>query len=290
MAGNRTIFDSDPHPAALLDELYFQVERGFLGVPLGQVAAHTTHRYTACYGALCVAHLLTELGAIEAVTSVTADRAAYQDKRTTREFPSAHAIPCDLLVTLPAQPEAVHLYDLLRNPLNQTWVQKNIFGQTDRVHRLVNVADQSCELATQGMTFLLAQSCEQVIRECLQSRISTQVNAPAPTLVADHFYSVLVPGFIATAERCLRRMESNLTRYELTEMRRDHLLDRFGKFFADQPADTRKTSSNPEARAAAKISLCQILRTYADSRLVDNAALKDITAKIGALRLNEKVR
>jgi hypothetical protein len=285
---DRDILDTDPDPAALLDELYFEVERGFLGVPLGQVAAHASRRYTACYGVLCLARLLTQLGAIDAVTSVRTGGAEVQDKQTTHEFPSAHAVPCDLVVMMPLRPAGVNLYDLLRNRFNRMWVRRNVFGQTDRVHRLVNVADAAVERGSQGIAAALARSCEQVIRATLQARLITRGGTPPPaTSVMHHFTTVLVPDFTAAARNCRQRLESRLTEYEMTEMMRGHLVDRFGNYVAPQPTDTRLSSPSRDARAAARISLLRIFETYADENLVDRESLESIEAKVGALRQNE---
>jgi hypothetical protein len=287
----RTIFDHDPDPVRLLDELYFEVERGFRGLPLGAVASHARRRYTACYGVLCLAQLLTERGVIDAAPTLEVRGALFQDKRTSVEFPAAHILPCDLALILPGRPAAgVHFYDLLRNPLNQTWVRLNVFGQTDRVHRLVNVADRSCEAGTDGMAAVFAATCEEVIRRGLQAASVTRPGSqPLRGSVSALFSSMLLPGFVDAATTRLRAMERGMTPFERMESTRGHLLDRFGRSAAPQPTDTRLGSPAHDARAAAKISLCQILRTYADGSLIDWAALNNIENQIGALGLNEKI-
>jgi hypothetical protein len=287
---HRTIFDHDPDPARLLDELYFRVERGYLGLPLGQVATHATKRYTACYGALCLAQMLVELGVIESVPTLEVRGALYQDKRTSTEFPAAHALPCELAVVLPGRPPAgVPLHGLLRSPFTQTWVRRNIYGQTDRVHRLVNVADSSCEAGEDGMAAVLAEACEEVLRSGLQDRVVSRFGAPPLTRsVTGIFNTIVVEGFTGVAQQRFHDLQSELTDYEMSEMIRGHLLDRFGNFVAPQPTDTRKTSPDAAARAAAKITLCRVFRTYADPNLVDPAALDDMKGKIDALRMAER--
>jgi len=286
----RTIFDRDPDPARLLDELYFQVERGYLGLPLGQVATHATKRYTACYGALCLAQTLVELGSIESLPNVEVRGALYQDKRTSTEFPAAHALPCELSVFLPGRRgRGVPLHTLLRNPFNQTWVQRNVYGQTDRVHRLVNVADRSCESGDDGMAAVLAEACEEVISNGLQDRVVSRYGAPPlPQSVLTIFNEIVVPGFTAVADQRLQDLQREMTDYEMGEMTRGHLFDRFGNYIEPQPTDTRKTSPHAAARAAAKITLCQVFRTYSDAGLVDATALGDMADKIGALRITEQ--
>ena len=287
----RTIYHHNPDPVQLLDELYFQVERGFYDLPLGDVAGHARRRYTACYGVLCLAQWLAERGVIGAVPTLEVRGARFQDKRTSVEFPAAHLLPCDLAVILPGQPATgVRLYDLLHNPLNQTWVRLNIFGQTDRVHRLVNVADRSCEAGADGMAVVFVEACEEVVRNSLQARSITRAGIhPLRTPVSTQFNGILLPGFVDVARARLQAMERSLTPFERMESRRGHLLDRFGRSAAPQPTDTRLSSSSDQARTAAKISLCQILRIYADESRLDRAALRHIEGQIDALRLNETV-
>jgi hypothetical protein len=286
----RVIFDQDPNPAHLLDELYFEVERGYLGVPLGQVATHATKRFTACYGALCLAQILVELGSIASVPTLEVRGALYQDKQTSTEFPAAHALPCELSLFLPGgRAGGVPLHGLLRNPFNQTWVQRNVFGQTDRVHRLVNVADRSCEAGEDGMAAVLAEACEEVIRNGLEDRVVSRFGAPPlPRPLLTIFNQIVVAGFTAVADQRLHDLERELTDYEMSEMMRGHLVNRFGNYVAPQPTDTRKTSPHQAARAAARIILCQVFRTYSDPGLVDVAALNEIEDKVGALRINEQ--
>src|SRR4249919_3593789 len=76
---------------------------------------------------------------------------------------------------------------------------------------------------------------------------------------------------------------------ERAEGRRGHLVDQFGRSVAPQPTDTRLSSPSDEARSAAMICLCQILRIYTDEKLIDPHALSHVEGQIGALRFNETV-
>jgi hypothetical protein len=77
--------------------------------------------------ALCLARMLTELGRIDVAVPLDVVGAQWQDKQTSTEFPAAHTIPCDLELALPGHPPpGLHLYNLLRDPLNRTWVQRHI--------------------------------------------------------------------------------------------------------------------------------------------------------------------
>jgi hypothetical protein len=289
----RTIFDHTPNPVELFDELYFHGERDFLGLPLGDVAGHVRRRYTACYGALCLARMLTDIGRIDEATTINVVGAHFQDKRTSTEFPAAHVIPCDLLLTLPGHPlPGVHLYELLRNPFNQTWVKLHIFGQTDRVHRLVNVADRSCEADTDGMALAFASACENVITSGLAARrLSGSRSAPpisAPVLF--QLETEIMPRFTAVASARLRALEHDLTPSERIELTREHTLDRFGKPAVERSIDTRLGSPDAQARAAARIALHQVLAIYTDATLVDRSELMAISGQVQALRINETER
>jgi hypothetical protein len=289
----RTIYDHDPDPARLLDELYFRVERGVHGLPLGNVSGHAQRRYTACYGVLCLVEWLVERGLISPASRLEARGARFQDKQTSVEFPAAHVLPCDLAVSQPAQPRpAVHLYDLLQNPFNRTFVRLNIFGRTDRAHRLVNVADRSCEAGTDGMAAVFVEACEEVVQLSLRAGSITRSGTHLRRKAAlTQFNTILVPGFANAARVRLRAMEKSRSRLELERMesRRGDLVDRFGRSAAPQPTDTRLSSSSDEARIAATISLCQILRIYTDESLVDPHALARVEGQIGALSFNETV-
>ena len=311
---HRIIFDHDPHPLRLFDELYFQGVQDFKGLPLGDIAGHAQRRYTACFGALGLARMLTDLRRIDAAIPVEVVGARFQDKRSSREFPAAHHIPCDLALGLPGHaPPGVLLHDLFQEPFSKTWARREIFGRTHRVHRLVNVADRSCEAGPDGMAIVFARACEEVIREGLRANevlpararslgagsprtlpysdpataVRSRGAAQTALAVQSHFDTILLPGFVIAARQRLQLLEEDLTDYEHREMTRGHPVDRFGKPLVPRPADTRLHSPDAEARAAAKITLRQILQTYADPTIVDRQALNRIAAQIDALRFNE---
>jgi hypothetical protein len=58
---NRTIFDQDPDPVRLFEELYEGGVRDYKGLPLGDVAGHAARRFTVCYGAMCLIRVLALL-------------------------------------------------------------------------------------------------------------------------------------------------------------------------------------------------------------------------------------
>ena len=289
---HRVIFDGDPDPVRLFDELYFQGARDPQGLPLGDVAGHARRRYTACYGALCLTRMLVDISRIDAPAGLMVTGARFQDKQTSREFPAAHAIPCDLRLALPGHPPpGVRLYDLLRDPFNRTWTRREIFGQTDRVHRLANLADRRCEAGADGMAMALAAACDAAIRDGLRAKVVSPAGARGATVaasVASLFETSLAPAFIAAARARLGALETEFTDHERGQLARAPIVDRFGRPIMARPVDTRIGSPDAEARAAARIAMRQILQIYADPDCVDRAALGAIAGKIDALRLNEQ--
>jgi hypothetical protein len=235
-----------------------------------------------------LARMLVNIGRIRTPASLMVTGARFQDKKTSQEFPAAHAIPCDLLLDLPGQGiTGVRLYDLLRDPFSRTWVRLEIFGQTDRVHRLTNIADRRCEEG--GMISAFAAACDTAILDGLRAATLAAAgarSAPVSASVAGLFERTLVPAFIATA--ALAELETEFTVEEREHVATAPLLDRFGKPIAARPTDTRLGSPDAEARAKARSAIRQVLQTYADPGLVDRAALSAIAGKIDALRLNER--
>lgn len=287
---HRIIFDRAPDRSGLFDELYFRGARDPFGLPLGDVAGHASRRYTACYGALCVAHLLVELGRIEGPVDATVTGALYQDKQTSEEFPAAHVLPCDLMLSLPGHPApGVRLSDLLRDPFSRAWAQRHIFGRTDRVHRLTNVVDRRCEAGDDGMAMMLAALCDDVIREALRRRIAAPGTAgPAPqATVIGLFETRLAPAFQWVARNRLDRVDAEFTALERAELTPAPLLNRFGAPFTARPTDTRIGSPSAAARAAVRVAMRQILEVYMDPGCVDHTALSAMALAVSALRTNE---
>ncbi len=216
--------------------------------------------------------MLVDIGRIDATMTVDVVGAHFQDKRTSVEFPAAHVLPCDLLLAIPGRPPpSVHLYDLLRNPFNQIWVKLHIFGKTDRVRRLVNIADRSCEAGTDGMALVFASACENVIRDGLAACRLTEnrtTASPGSATVLPQLETFIRPRFTAAALARLRDLENDLTPFERTELTRGHTLNRFGKPAVERPLDTRLGSADAEVRAAARIALHQVLTIYTDATLV----------------------
>jgi hypothetical protein len=264
----RYIFDENPDPVVLLDELFHGSSRDYKGLPLGNVGNHYRDRLEISYFVLCLFGVVRDFGRFPTPIQVAPVKAAYQDKQTTSEFPAAHRLPCDLQLT-----PGSAVYDCFQNPFSRTWIQRNVFGRTDRVHRYTNICDSACERGPQGMAHVLAAACQDIAN-----------SARTPALV---FASTLVPGYANAVQIALTRMDGTLTPLEREELNRKHPVDRFGGPLTPRPTDIRLTSPNAEARAAAKVSVIQVLREYADAGQPPREKLAHAAGQADAMRHNE---
>ena len=271
-AMSRYIFDNDPDPVELFDELFRGGARDYKNLPLGNVEEHHRERMVLSYLVLCLFGLVRDLGRFNPPVRVLPIGAEFQDKQTTSEFPAAHLLPCDLNIIQPGSPDG-GIYDLLRNPFSRIWVQREVFGRTDRVHHFTNVADRDCERSRIGMRNVLARACQEV------------ANSTRPPL--NVFHAELVTGYRDAAEQALERRESKLSALERLERTRGHPVDAFGSPLVPRSTDIRLTSPDAEARMAAKLSVIQVLATYAAAPPPARQELADAAGKVEALRFNE---
>ena len=286
---NRYIFDQDPDPNRLFDELYQRGTRDYKGLPLGDVAGHATRRFAVCFAVMGLIRMLALLDRIPPGASFFATGASDQDKQVTGDFQAAHLVPRELRLEAPgAAVDGAPLHELLRNPFNRMWVRREIFAQTERVHRLVNAADSSCERGPDGMARALVRVCNKVLVDAQRdgSPVDARRAAPPLTSISHWFDADLVPSFLGVARARLEALDGRLTAYERAELNRPHPVYLNGRPLVARPTDTRLTSTDPEARAAARIAFRQVLEAYARAA-VDRAALAAMTVKIEALRFNE---
>ena len=268
----RQIFDRNPDPADLLDELYRDGVRDFKGLPLGNVTEHAQDRLIVSYQVLCLFAVARDLGLLPGPVVVEPTGSAVQDRQTSGEFQAAHVLPSDLMVT-PAAGSAARLHHFFRDPFSRVWMQRNVFGRTDRVHRLTNLADSYCEAA--GMRRTIADACAAVVN-----------NRLSPMRV---FENTLAPGYAAAARTALQENLRSVAPADGPEFVRQPLLDRFGKAAIPRPTDTRVGSPNAEARLAARRTLNQVLEIYAGLATAPRHLMVVAAGQVDALRGNEVI-
>lgn len=270
---NRTIFDSAPDPVALLEEYFRATDRDFKGLPLGQVGAHARARWAVSYAVLHLVRLLDGLGRIGAGATFRCGGAEMQDKSAFGDTEAAHALPGHITVRGPAG-TLVPLYDLLRNPFNRTWVQRNLFGLTHRVHWLVNQADSNSENGPIGMKWVLARACERVAQP-----------GGSPDLA---FEQVLVPGYLRAAQSALTNSEGKVTATQRAAASGPNLVNQFGSPLTPRPPDTALRGVGAAEAGANRATLAQVLNDYCDRRYIDRELMAAFAGKIAALRHNEQ--
>lgn len=278
----RRIFDRDPHLGRLLDELHYQGDRDAGGLPLGNVRRHAENRLVASYMTLNLVEVARDLGYLRLPVGIMPTGAVPQDKRSPnfgnpREFQAAHALPRDLNFRDGSALRKLYAYFL--NSFNRTWMERNVFGWTDRIHHLANSADERCTTRAHGMGEVLAQACGQVAND-----------GASPT---EAYTQTLTRGYVNAALGALADELGSLTGAERelptdAEAGRAYLLDQHGKPLTPRPEDFRVGSPDPEARAANRIARIQVLHTYAATTQCDEGKLEDAQGKAEALRHNEE--
>lgn len=265
----RLIYDASPDRVALFEELFEACERDQGGEPLGDVTGHAVRRFTLSYMVLCLCRLLRDLGRIDAQTQFTPAGARHQDKKASGYTQAAHVLPCDIRVEQPGGGSG-GLYDLLQNGFNRTWVQRNVFAETDRVHRLTNLADRYCESG--GMIAGLVDGCRSLAAD----------DAPLDFV----FWHRLTPAYQEAARRAEDEIGASLSEFDRAEGRAAALRDHLGRPLLSRPSDVRIGSPDAQARAANRAAVLQVLRLYRMAE-PDRTALHAAAGQIEALRHNE---
>lgn len=277
----RRIFDRDPHLGNLFDELHYQGARDAGGLPLGNIRRHAENRLVASYMVLNLVEVARDLAYLRRPVTITPVGAVPQDKRSPnfglpREFQAAHALPRDL--NFRNGSASSKLYACFRNPFNRSWMERNLFGWTDRIHHLANSADERCTTRVNGMGDVLARACAEVANDGADPD-----DAYADTLTRGYVNAAL--GALADELGGLSGAERELL--SEAEAGRAYLLDQHGKPLTPRPEDFRLGSPDPEAAAANRIARIQVLRTYVATTSCPADKLEDAQGKAEALRHNE---
>ena len=267
----RKIFNRNPDPRTLLDELHFSGERDLKGLPLGPVTRHAEDRFVISFQVLCLFAVARDLNLFARPVTVDPVGDPPQDKQVGGDYQAAHALPSNLKVT-PASGSPGPLYGFFRNPFSRTWIELNVFAKTVRVHRLTNLADSYSEKA--GLRRALADAC---------AAVANSDRTPMSVFQDD-----LVPNYLTAIRAAQAANLAELTAAERQEAVRRPVVDRFGAAATARPADTRVSTADADARVANRGALIQIFDVYASMNTAPRHLLVEAQAQADAMRLNER--
>lgn len=253
----RFIHDARPDPKKLLAELYENTHRDASNRPLGNVTGHAQERLAASYAALKLVEVARDQGLLPENPTLVATRAMVQDKRTSQEFPAAHRMPGDLAIKHD-DGTLTRLTDAFQVDLNKVAIDREIFGTTDRVNRLANVADSWAENA--GMKDALAKAATEVAR-----------GASPQSAMKD----IIEPGYSQAVQAAYSKVEMNFTVAEQQMVGGAILDSRTMQPIRGIVDDLKLSSMDAEARAHAKELIRLTLHTYSkESTLSEDHQLR----------------
>ncbi len=266
----RSIFQNRPDALGLFVELYDNALRDAERRPIGNIEAHAVGRLTQSYMALKLVEAARDLGLLPDSATIVSTRAMVQDKRGTREFPAAHRLPGDLAVELPdgSRRRLTESFDLA---LNQTAIDRDIFGRTDRLSRLANVVDSWLEAA--GMRATLARAANAVA--------SGNISADAA------MSEVVEPGYATAIARVRERLERNIAIAERTAIA-TVIVDGKGEPVRALRDDLRLRTADLENRARAKTMMESILTETARHDRLDAEGRHDAGELVRGIAANER--
>ena len=266
----REIFQSDPDPRALFDELYSDVTRTADSIPLGALERHAEARLQQSYAVLVLIEQARAYGLLPEAANFEATGAQVQDKRAQRDFPAAHRLPCDMKLVEPNGREN-RLSDFFEIGLNRAWIEGNIFAPTDRVHRMVNVADQWCEDA--GMKRSLVDASNAV----LHGRMTAH----------EAMAKVIKPGYQEAIAKATAKVERNFSFMERQALA-TRIVDRDGQPYRSVDPKLTLKVKGLESRAAAKDAIERTLKAYGAVQDVSFQQRMQTVSSVSAIVENER--
>ncbi len=265
----RSIFQNRADALRLFVELYDNALRDAERRPIGNIEAHAVGRLSQSYMALKLVEAARDLGLLPDNATIVSTRAMVQDKHGAREFPAAHRLPADLAVEMPNgfRRRLTEGFDVA---LNQTAIDRDIFGQTDRLSRLANVVDSWLEVA--GMRKTLAHAA----------------NVVASGMSADAAMSgVVEPGYATAIAQARGRLERNMTIAERSVMAA-MIVDERGEPLRALRDELRLRTANLEIRARAKTMMEAILTETARHIRLDAEGRREAGALVRGIVDNER--
>lgn len=265
----RSIFQNRADALGLFVELYDNALRDAERRPIGNIEAHALGRLSQSYMALKLVEAARDLGLLPDNATIVPTRAVVQDKHGTREFPAAHRLPADLAVEVPngSRRRLTESFDVA---LNQTAIDREIFGRTDRLSRLANVVDSWLEAA--GMRTTLARAA----------------NAVASGMSADSAMSdVVEPGYATAISQARDRLERNMAIAERTAIA-TMIVDETGEPLRALLDELRLRTASLETRARAKTMMEAILTETARHNRLDAEGRREASEFVRGVADNER--
>lgn len=266
----REIFQSDPDPRALFDELYSDVTRTVDSIPLGALERHAEARLQQSYAVLALIEQARAYGILPEAANFEATGAQVQDKRAQRDFPAAHRLPCDMKLVEPNGREN-RLSEFFEIGLNRAWIEGNIFAPTDRVHRMVNVADQWCEDA--GMKRSLVDASNAVLHGRMTANEAME--------------KVIKPGYQEAIAKASAKIERNFSFMERQALA-FRIVDRDGQPYKSVDPKLTLKVKGLESRAAAKDAIERTLKAYGTVQDVSFQQRMQTVSSVSAIVENER--
>ncbi|GAA5666096.1 hypothetical protein Brsp07_04605 [Brucella sp. NBRC 14130] len=266
----REIFQSDPDPQALFDELYSDVTRTADSIPLGALERHAEARLQQSYAVLALIEQARAYGILPEAANFEATGAQVQDKRAQRDFPAAHRLPCDMKLVEPNGREN-RLSDFFEIGLHRAWIEGNIFAPTDRVHRMVNVADQWCEDA--GMKRSLVDASNAVLHGRMTANEAME--------------KVIKPGYQEAIAKATAKVERNFSFMERQALA-FRIVDRDGQPYKSVDPKLTLKVKGLESRAAAKDAIERTLKAYGSVQDVSFQQRMQTVSSVSAIVENER--
>jgi hypothetical protein len=237
----RSIFERRTDALGLFVELYDNAVRDAERRPIGNIEAHAIGRLTQTYMTLKLIEAIRDLGLLPEDGKIVATRAMVQDKRGTQEFPAAHRLPADLAVER-SDGSRRRLTEHLDVAINRVAADREVFGRTDRLSRLANVADSWMEPAGMRKAFVRAANAVAVGGRSAEAAMA----------------EIIEPGYGAAIADTRGRLARNMAISERAILA-TAIIDTSGEPFRAVRDDLRLRAGDLENRARAKAMLEAVL-------------------------------
>lgn len=266
----RSIFQNRADALGIFVELYDNALRDAERRPIGNVEAHAVGRLAQSYMALRLVEAARDMGLLPDDGRMVTTRAFVQDKQASREFPAAHRLPADLAVER-ADGSRRRLTEHFGVELNRVAIDREVFGPTDRMSRLANVADSWLEAA--GMRRALARAADAVVEGLVTAN--------------EAMTHIIEPGYAAAVAEAWRKQERNISLAERTSIATT-VVDVSGEPFRARPDDLRLGTKEIASRSRALAMMEAVFAETARHARLDEERRRTLSAFVAGVAENER--